>query len=348
MLETYAGLDVSDKQTHLCVMDGAGVVLWRGRAASDVDVLARALRRHAPGLVRAVIESGPLSNWLVSELRGRGLPVLCICARQAKGALSARGAKSDALDAEGLGQLARTGWYREVRVKAHSSRLDRSFLKVRGQLVKAHGGLVNQLRGTLKTFGLKLGAVTTPARREARLAVLLADEPELAALVAPLRAALAVLGTELDALACRLESRVAEDRLCRRLMSVPGVGPVTALTFVATIEEPGRFARAAQVAAYAGLVPRLDESGELRLKGRITKRGDAMLRHALYEAANSLLGRLKRPCTLKRWGLGLQQAKGAKHARVAVARKLAMILYRLWRDGSNFRWQAPQTAPQAA
>ena len=199
--------------------------------------------------------------------------------------------------------------------------------------------LVNQLRGLLRGFGLRLGQVTTDRRLMMRLATLTGERAQLARLVQPLLAVHAAAGRELEALDEQVAARAAADPVCRRLMTVPGVGGLTALAFVATVDDPRRFAKAAQAGAYLGLVPRQFQSGEVDIKGALLKRGDRMLRHLLYEAANSVLGRLKRDCGLRRWGLALQERLGAKRARVAVARKLAVLLHRLWQRDEEFRWQ---------
>ncbi len=180
--------------------------------------------------------------------------------------------------------------------------------------------------------------MTTPARGSARVEALLSQKPVLRPILTPLLAGLEALEVQIAGASRALKARAGADPVCARLMSAPGVGPVAALTFKTSIEDPGRFARGADVGAYAGLVPRRFQSGERDTKGRISKAGDAMLRHALYEAANSLLGRMKRDCALKRWGMALAQAKGSKRARVAVARKLAALLHTLWRTETSFRW----------
>lgn len=337
-MEVYAGLDVSDKATHVCVVDDEGAIVWRGACATDPEVLAKTLARHAAGMERVVLETGALSSFLYHGLIERGVPVVCICARHAKGVLSARVNKSDPHDAEGLAQLARTGWFRMVHIKDEGTHLDRAQLKVREQLVKAHRAMAGQLRGLLKLFGLRLGKVTTPARRSARIEALFAQKPELRPILAPLLAGLAALEAQIAGATRALRARAAADPVAVRLMSVPGVGPVAALSFKTSIEDPGRFARGADVGAYAGLVPRRHQSGERDFKGRISKAGDPLLRHALYEAANSLLGRVRRDCALRRWGQDMAAAKGAKRARVAVARKLAALLHTLWRSETSFRW----------
>lgn len=337
-MSRYAGLDVSDRVTHVCVVDGDGAVVWRGVCATDPEAIAGTLRKRCPDAERVVLETGALSAFLHHGLTARGVPVVCVCARHAKGVLSVRPNKSDPHDAEGLAQLARTGWFKAVHVKDAATHLDRARLRVREQLVKGRRALLNQLRGLLKLFGLRLGAATTPACRQARLEALLAQEPPLRPILQPLVAALAAIEGELARADRALKARVAADPVCERLISVPGVGPVTALTFKSAIEDPARFARGADVGAYAGLVPRRTQSGERDHKGRISKAGDGLLRHALYEAANVLLGRVKRDCALKAWGRALAAAKGAKRARVAVARKLAALLHTLWRTETSFRW----------
>lgn len=334
----YAGLDVSDKTTSVCIVTVSGRIVRRADVPTSPPLLAAFFRKHAPGLERAVLETGPLSTFLHHELEALWVPVVCICARHAKGVLSVHAHKSDVRDAEGLAHLCRTGWYREVHLKAFDTHVVRAHLRVREQLVSAHRNMINQLRGLLKLFGLRLGPVTTGKKREKRLDVLLAERPELVGVFTGLRRTLCVLEEEINAETRMLERTAQADPVCRRLLSVPGVGVVTALVYVTTIEDPGRFKRSSEVAAYAGLVPRQHQSGEMDMRGRITKRGDPRLRHALYEAANSILARLKKPCALKRWGLSLQKRKGAKRARVAVARKLAILLHALWSREETFSW----------
>lgn len=342
MREVYAGLDVSDKQTHICLVDDGGAVLWRGRCASDPEVIAKTLAKHtaklSASLVCAVLETGPLSTFLFHGLRDRDVAVVCVCARHAKKVLSARLNKTDPNDAEGLAQLARTGWFKAVHVKDPESHIERAHLRVRAQLVKNHRDMVNQLRGLLKLFGLRLGQATTPNKRRERVEVLLRRMPALRPALSPLLEMLAVLEEELAELKKSLKARAARDPVTRRLMTAPGVGPHLALVYRSTIEDPGRFARSGDVGAYVGFTPRRYQSGEVDLVGRIPRAGDAMLRHALYEGANAVLGPLKRPCALRTWGLALQERKGAKRARVAVARKLAVLLHSLWRDETDFRW----------
>lgn len=334
----YAGLDVSDKATHICVVDGEGAVVRRDVVASDPDVLAKWLKKHCTGLTRVVLETGPLSTFLYHGLAERAVPVICICARHAKKALSARVNKSDVHDAESLAQLCRTGWYKRVHMKAGATHIDRAALKIRRQLMSARGSFANQLRGMLKLFGLRMGHVTTPGKRRERLDALFARRPDLRAVFQPLIESIEAMEAQLARSSKLLDARAAHDPVAMRLMSVPGVGPITALTFKSVIEDPGRFRRSADAGAYAGLAPRRSQSGERDYHGRISKAGDPMLRSALYEAANNLLVRVKRPFALQTWGRKLAETKGHKRARVAVARKLAALLHRLWQSETDFCW----------
>lgn len=337
-MKIFAALDVGDKATHVCVVDGDGAVVWRGVCATDPAVVAATLERQAPGLERVVLETGPLSAFLYHGLIERAVPAVCICARHANGVLSVRVNKSDVHDAEGLAQLARTGWFKSVHIKGSATHLDRAQLKVREQLIRARGSMANQLRGLLKLFGLRMGQVTTPGKRAERLEALFGQKPELRSILAPLVAGLEALDAQIAASTRGLKLRVAADPVVKLLMTTPGIGPITGLTFKSSIEDPARFARGEDVGAFAGLAPRRSQSGERDVHGRISKAGDPMLRSALYEAANNLLCRVKRPCPLQTWGKALVVTKGAKRARVAVARKLAILLHRLWTSGNSFQW----------
>jgi transposase len=337
-MSIYAGLDVSDKTTHVCVVDVEGRVLRRDVVASDPGVLAKWLNRHCAGVVRVVLETGPLATFLYHGLAEQGVAVECICARHAKGVLSVRSNKSDVHDAEGLAQLARTGWFKRVHMKASATHIDRAALRIRAQLITARTSMANQLRGLLKLFGLRMGTARTPSRRAERLAAFYSQRPDLKALFAPLIASMEMIEEQLRTSSRLLEERAAADPVCTRLMSVPGVGPITALTYTASIEDPHRFARSEDVGAYAGLVPRRNQSGERDTSGHISKAGDPMLRRVLYEAANIILSRVKRPFALQKWGKNIAEAKGAKRARTAVARKLAALLHSLWLNETEFRW----------
>ena len=256
MEEVYAALDVSDKSTKVCVVDGAGVAVWAGACATDPDVIARTLKARAPGLVRVILETGPLSAFLYHGLVERGVAAVCVCARHAHGVLKAQVNKSDVHDAEGLAQMARTGWFKAVRIKEEATHLTRAQLKIREQLIDAHQAMAGQLRGLLKLFGLRLGKVTTPGKRRERLTALFALKPELEPVLAPLVESLEALEVQIRRSSQALAALAAADPVATRLITTPGVGPITALVFKTSIEDPGRFARGEDAGAFAGLAPR--------------------------------------------------------------------------------------------
>jgi transposase len=207
--------------------------------ASDPEVLAKWLTRHCKGLTRFVLETGPLSTFLYRGLIERAVSVICICARHAKKVLSARVNKSDVNDAESLAQLCRTGWFKAVHMKAGATHIDRAALKIRAQLMASRIAFANQLRGMLKLFGLRVGSVTTPGQRRERLGALFGQRPDLRAVFQPLVESIEALEAQLARSSKLLDARAAADPVATRLMSVPGVGPFTALTFKSSIEDPG-------------------------------------------------------------------------------------------------------------
>ena len=349
-MKHYVGLDVSLEKTAICVIDDRGRLLMRTSAPSDPQSIAAVVCRHAQDAERIVLESGQLSTWLTRELRRLGLPVICVDARQAHRALSGRLNKSDPADAEGLAQLARTGWYREIHVKSLTSDRLRALIAARDRLIRIRKDLEGQARGMLKTFGIKLGPIK-PGRERAgfrdqvRLAV--SDEPALKVALEALLEAHQAVCREYEQLDNAVRRWARDHELITRMMTVPGIGPITAAAFIAVIDEPDRFTTSASVAAYVGLTPRRFQSGQVDYSGRISKSGNPMLRACLYEAACALLSRVSRFSSLKSWGVRLAARKGYRKAAVAVARKLAVILFRIWKDGSSFRWRQEVTMAAA-
>ena len=336
----YAGLDVSLDTTAICILDAKGAVVWRGKCASTPEAIRDALRQHAPALVRAGLETGQLSNWFTHGLRRLGVPVVCLDARHAKAALKLQLNKTDANDALGLAQIVRTGWYREVAVKSVDSQLVRSMLTTRAQLVRMRVDLANQIRGVLKPFGLIAGKGGGQPFVE-RVRILVAGGP-LQEVAEALLSAWRAIGEQIAALSRRLVAMARRDEAVRRLMTAPGVGTLVALTYVSVVDDPERFARSSSVGAYVGLTPRRHQSGEEDYTGHISRCGDKLLRTYLFEAAGIILHRVSRWSTLKAWGTRLARRIGTKKATVAVARKLSVILHRMLRDGSEFRWSAKE------
>lgn len=343
-MEQYIGLDVSLKDTHLCVVDGFGEVVAREREATQPDLLAAAIRRLAPGVVRIVLETGGQCHWLCRELVSRGLPAEIVDARQAKAVLDCRPNKTDANDAEGLAHLARMGWYRRVAVKAVETRISRALLLASKQLVKQRRDLENLIRGVLRGFGLAVGTVSH-GKFEERVWELASREPDLEPALEPLLAARRAVVEGIKALKKRIARIAKACPVCSLLMTAPGIGPMSSLAYVTAIDDPTRFRRSGTVGAYLGLTPRRKQSGEIARSGRISKFGDALARNLLYEAASVLLTRSRAFSAPKAWAMRLARRIGGRKARVALARKLAAILHRMWMDGEEFRWSA---APASA
>ena len=336
-MKHYVGLDVSMEETSVCILDEAGEMVYTGKVSSTPEAIAALVGKRSPDAVRVVLETGPLSTWHWHELRALGVPVICLDARHAQAVLSCQVNKTDTNDALGLARLAHSGWYREVRVKSMQSHHVRSLLSARGQLVKMRRDLENQIRGLLKTFGLLIGKVAV-GRYEARVQALLAEAPALEDVIGPLLSARRTVLREVEGFNKRVLALARDSAACRHLMQCPSIGPVTALAYNAMIDNPARFKKSSSVGAYIGLTARRYQSGEIDRAGRISKCGDAMVRSLLYEAANVLLTRVKKSCPLKTWGLRLMKRIGARKAKVAVARKLAVIMHRMLVDGADFRW----------
>ncbi len=336
-MEHYVGLDVSMEETSLCVLDRDGKIIFEGSAPSRPEAIAKVLHRRAPNAERIVFETGSLSNWLWHELKALGLPVLCLDARHTKAALSMRMNKSDRNDARGLAEMARMGWYREAKVKSMESRQIRAMLAARAKLVDLRRDIENQMRGLLKGLGIVLGKAGSKTIG-GKIVAVLRQAPHLRPLIHPLFLAHSALATQIMKYDEQVQEAARADQTIRRLMTVPGVGPVTALAFASTVDDPKRFKSACDVGAYLGLTPRRYQSGELDRTGRISKRGDRLTRYYLFEAANVLLNIVRRGSPLKRWGAKLAKRIGSKKAKVALARKIAVILHCIWTDGTTFDW----------
>ena len=245
--------------------------------------------------------------------------------------------KTDRNDARGIAQMIRAGLYRPVHVKTLRSQKLRMLLTHRKLLQSKAIAIENDLRGTLRNFGLKVGIAGT-VKFEARIRELVENLPDLAALVEPLLIVRRVLHEQISVLHRRLLAIVRDDAVCRRLMTIPGVGPVVALTYRATIDVPARFKNSKAVGAVIGLTPSKYQSGEINRTGAISKCGDEMMRVMLYEAAQVMLTRTNKWSWLKAWAMKIARQRGMKKAIVALARRLAVIMHRVWVDGTEFRW----------
>jgi transposase len=341
-MDLFVGLDVSVRTTSVCVMDGAGKVLKEAKVESEPSAIAALLGNFDGHYRRVGLEAGPLSQWLYSGLATLGYPVICMETRHMKAALSAQINKTDRNDARGIAQMMRVGLYRPVHVKTERSQEIRMLLTARKFLQSKIIDAENNLRGLLRNFGLKVGAVTR-AQYEARVIELLEQRPHLALSVGPLLEVRRVLREQYQRLHTAMGRLAADGGICHLLMSAPGVGPLVALTFRAGVDEALRFSRSRSVPAHFGLTPARYQSGELDWGRGISKCGDTTVRWALVEAAGIILRQNTKSSPLKVWGMTLAKRRGPAKALVAVARRLAVILHRMWIDGTEYRWKT-QTA----
>lgn len=343
----FVGLDVSVEETAVCVVDEVGEVICERKVPTEPDDIAVLLTSIGGDYVRVGIEAGPLSQWLVNELTEADIPMVCVETRHMKALLTAQQInKSDRNDARGIAQMMRVGLFKPVHVKTLAAQEQRMLLTSRKLIQRKLLDIECDMRGTLRNFGLKVGVVGATGY-EGRVRELVERLPRLAAIVEPLLTVRRVMRQQLAVLHKMLIDIVRDDPVCRRFMTVPGVGPVVALTYRASVDQPHRFLHSRAVGAHAGLTPKRHQSGEVDYDGGVSKCGDAMLRSMLYEAAQSMLTHSKKWSWLKAWAVRVAQRRGMRRARVALARRLAVILHRMWIDGTDFRWSNGATAPAA-
>ena len=336
-MDYFAGLDVSVKETSVCIVDDAGKIVREARVASEPEALLQVQTNTSYRFKRVGLEAGPLSQWLYSVLAEAGLPVICVETRHMRAVLKAQINKTDRNDARGIAQMMRAGLYRPVHVKTLRSQKLRMLLTHRKLLQSKAIAIENDLRATLRNFGLKVGMVGT-VKFETRIKELVENLPDLAVLVEPLLIVRRVIREQLGILHRRLLAIVRDDDVCRRLMTIPGVGPVVALTYRVTVDVPARFRNSKAVGAVFGLTPAKYQSGQNDRTGAISRCGDEMMRMMLYEAAQSMLVRSTKWSWLKAWAMKIARHRGMKKAIVALARRLAVIMHRMWVDGTEFRW----------
>jgi transposase len=334
------------KNDGVCIVDTNGRRIWRGQCASAPEEISVALRRYASVDAKLGIETGAMTPWLVHELRDLGFDVVCLDARHARAALKMRINKTDQNDAEGLAQIVRTGWYRSVHVKSFESHRARAVLGARTQLVGMTTRLSNHIRGILKTFGLLPGAMRgLPFDR--KVEVLLEGRSDVAPIVRPMLVAWRHLRVQVAAFDKAIRAMARTSAAARLLMSVPCISVLSALAYVSTVEDPSRFSRSRSVGAHLGLTPRQYQSGEVDRSGRISRCGDILTRTLMYEAAGVILSRVKTASSLRDWAAAIARRSGPGKARVALARKLSVILHSMWRSGEPFRWSKPEHAVPA-
>jgi transposase len=341
-MEHYAGIDVSLECSSVCVVDASGKIVREGKVASEPDALITWFGLLGLRLVRIGLEAGPLSQWLYAALREAGLAVELLETRHVRDAFKAMPVKSDRNDARGIAQLMRLGWFRPVHCKSLGAQEVRALLGARKLLQGKLHDIEMSLRGVLRGFGLKVGP-TTAKRFAGRINDLVAGQAMLELVAGALLAAHEVLLREFKGLDKRVRLTARDDVRARLLMSTPAVGAIVALTFASAIDDPRRFKSSKGVGAHFGLTPKRHQSGQRDVSGRISKLGDASVRAALYEAAHVMLTRPVKGCSeLKSWAMKLARRAGMAKAKVALARKLAVILHRMLVDGTSFRTTMPK------
>ncbi len=334
-MRKVVGLDISLQKTAVCVLDRDGQLVWQGKIDSEPGPLIEKLKLWQDEIDLVGLEACPLSEWLHSNLVEAGFKAVCVEVRHAQRFLSTRPVKTDRNDARGLAEMMRVGHYRAVHVKSPEAQMVRTVLQARRQVVATLLQIQGSIRGLLKVYGLKVGE-THRCRFDKRVRDLLVEAPKLEVAIGPLLRVLEQLVGERGKMDKLLSQAARKDKVCLRLMTIPGVGPITSLAFRATVDEPDRFTSSKVVGSYFGITPRVYQSGEMDRSGHISKQGDGMIRHLLYEAASALMTRCRQPSKLRAWGIAIARRRGAKRARVAVARKLAVIMHRMWVSGGEF------------
>ena len=335
-MEYFAGLDVSMDETHVCVLDREGIVIHEAKAASTPEAIADELAK-APVCRHVVFETGRMVPMLYHGLRERGVPVICIESRQASQALKSLAThKTDRNDARGLAHLARTGFFKPVHVKSLPAHAIRSLIIARKKLVGQRVTLENQIRGLAVVFGVRLPRGLSRAFVERALRASEGIDGLSGAMRGLIEARSAVLSA-VASIDADMKRMARGSDACRRLMTIPGVGYLTALAFTAAVDDPARFRRSRDMGAYLGLVPRRYQSGEVDYTGSISKCGDRRVRTLLYEAANVMLTRYKKDLKLKDWALAIAKRSTMRKARIALARRLAIIMHAMLRHGTEFR-----------
>jgi transposase len=336
-MEHYAGIDVSLERSSVCVVDARGRIVREAKVASEPEALVGLFGQLGLPVVRIGLEAGPLSQWLYAGLAKAGFEAVLLETRHVKAALSAMIVKTDRKDARGIAQLLRMGWFRPVHCKSPAAQEVRALLVGRKLLQAKLRDVELSIRGILRGFGLKVGEVSK-GQFAARVKELVAGHEMLETVIGAMLQARDGLQIEFMRLHRRMLAIVRGDAVCRRLMTAPGVGALVAVTFKTAVDDPERFRTAKAVGAHFGLTPKRYQSGETDVSGGISKVGDAMVRTALYEAANAMLTRTVRISAPKRWALEVARRRGMKRAKVALARKLAGVLHRMWANGTDFRW----------
>ena len=334
-MEHYAGIDVSLESSSVCIVDGTGRVIREDKVGSEPEALVGWFAGLDVGLTRIGLEAGPLSQWLYRGLKDAGFAVELLETPHVRTAFKTMPVKTDRKDARGIAQLLRMGWFRPVHCKSMAAQELRAVLTARKLIQSKLLDVELSLRGILRGFGLKVGA-TTRRSFPGRVRELVGDHPSLRMISEALLSAREELNRQFTRFEGHVRTLARQHPQARLLMSVPGVGVLVALTYVAAIDDPARFRSSRMVGAHFGLTPKKYQSGETDITGRISKIGDASVRTVLYEAANVILTRPVKGSALKSWAMRLAKRAGMRKAKVALARKLAVVLHQMLVSGTAF------------
>ncbi len=334
-MDYYAGIDVSLEASSICIVDAAGKIVKEAKVLSEREDLIAWFKALPFKLARIGLEAGPLSQWLYAGLKEAGFAVELLETRHVRDAFKAMPVKTDRNDARGIAQLMRLGWFRPVHCKSMSAQETRALLTARKLVQAKLHDVAMSLRGILRGFGLKVGPVTA-AGFARRIRELTEHHPALSAIAKALLAVHEVLLRELNGFEKQARQQARSDARVKLVMTAPGVGAIVGLTYVAAIDDPARFTSSKMVGAHFGMTPKKYQSGETDITGRISKTGDNGVRTMLYEAAHVILTMPVKGGALKSWAARLAKRAGVKRAKVALARKLAVILHRMLADGAPF------------
>jgi transposase len=347
-MDHYAGIDVSLECSSICVVDASGKIVREGKVASEPETLIDYFGSLRLPVVRIGLEAGPLSQWLYAAMKEAGLAVELLETRHVHDAFKAMPVKSDRNDARGIAQLMRLGWFRPVHCKSIGAQELRAMLTARKLVQSKLRDVENHLRGILRGFGLKVGK-TTARSFAGRIRELVAGQANLETIAQALLAVHAVLLREFNGFEKRVRMMARQHVKARLLMTTPAVGPIVALTYAGAIDDPARFKSSKQTGAHFGLTPKKYQSGQTDITGRISKIGDAAVREALYQAAHVMLTKPVKGCSqLKSWAMRIARRAGMRKAKVALARKLAVVMHRMLADDKPFNPTARTTPVPAA
>jgi len=346
MAQYYTGLDVSMEQTDIVTVDDKGKIVFEASIKTNPQSIDAALKQAGFPIQKMSLESGSWSHWLVKEISALGWNITCIDARSISPLLALKTNKTDRNDARGIAEAVRmqSQYIREVYQKSQKSIDLGALLTTRRMLVGQRTALGNTMRGLLKTFGLRLGIVEPSKFSESLQAKIAEQWPETTSpseeypvlALKTLARCFETLRKEIKEIDTILNLLSKKDDVLKRLMTVPGIGTLTAITYKVVIDNPKRFNKPRLVGAYLGMCPIQYSSGQIKRRGRISKKGPSELRMLLASSGMRILTHCKEPSKLRIWGLKISEKHGKKKASMALGRKLAIIMHHIWSKNTLF------------